>query len=213
MSITGAILLSKYRNLYLFTHWRDQDHMTIRCDSDASSQIKQSNLNVYSLLTASPMPESREEDSHSFLFNYNFESLKDKSSFQLIGIHADVSKTEETRHKAEDGHIILLSPNCDIVRGTCNSQTYLFPKDFAHTEGNLNPQSITTLTLERAHSANRAIILDFGTYFLKVRNFLSFFPYFYLFFRYIYTFLGGIFDTYIHPVLFAKSLDRFNFQH
>ncbi|KAF8954583.1 hypothetical protein BDZ97DRAFT_1631033, partial [Flammula alnicola] len=47
-------------------------------------------------------------------------------------------------------------------------QTLAWPSAFALTAENPNPPSLTDLTLQGHHSAARAIILDFGTYFLKV---------------------------------------------
>lgn len=114
------------------------------------------------------MPESREEEGSFFLFNDTFQPLKDKTSFKLIGLHADASNREQKQYNAQDGHVIRLTPDCDIVRGTSGSQTSIFPAQFASTAENPNPRPLTDLTLQGAHSANRAIILDFGTYFLKV---------------------------------------------
>ncbi|KIM36355.1 hypothetical protein M413DRAFT_14026 [Hebeloma cylindrosporum] len=114
------------------------------------------------------MPELFEEEGHFFLFHSTFLSLEGTTSFQVIGIHADASKPEEKRYNANNGHVLQLSPDCTMVRGTCGSQTPLWPREFARTAENLEPLPITTLTLQGAHSANRAIILDFGTFFLKV---------------------------------------------
>jgi hypothetical protein len=118
------------------------------------------------------MPESREEHGHYLVFEEKFQSLKAKTSFQLLGIHADASKPEEKNYAAKDGHVIQLSPDCNIARGTCGLQSYVWPPKFARTVENPDPLPINTLTLFGAHSSNRAIILDFDTYFLKVIHFI-----------------------------------------
>jgi len=118
------------------------------------------------------MPESREERAHYILFDDKFQSLKGITSFQLIGIHADASKPEEKKYNAENGHVIQLTPDCDIARGTCRSQSCIWPQKFARTQDNPDPLPINTLTLQKIHSSNRAIILDFDTYFLKVSLFI-----------------------------------------
>jgi len=119
------------------------------------------------------MPESCEDHGHYDIFDEKFQSLKGKTSFQLLGVHADASKPEEKHYNAKNGHVIQLSPDCNMVRGTCGSQSYVWPPNVAHTVENPDPLPINTLTLHGAHSANRAIILDFGTYFLKVIHFMS----------------------------------------
>lgn len=119
------------------------------------------------------MPESREEQAHYFVFYEKFQSLKNKTSFQLLGIHADASKPEENCYDAKDGHVMQLSPDCNIARGTCGLQSYVWPRKFAPTVENPDPPSINTLMLHGLHSSNRAIILDFDTYFLKVNHHIS----------------------------------------
>ena len=105
---------------------------------------------------------------HYLLFQEKFQSLKGNTSFQLIVIHADASKPEEKYYDAKSGHVFQLSPDCNIARGTCGSQGYVWPPKFAHTVENPDPLPINTLTLQGVHSSNRAIILDFSGYFLKV---------------------------------------------
>ena len=119
------------------------------------------------------MPESREERAHYFVLDNRFQSLKSKTSFQLLGIHADASKPEEKYYDAQDGHVMQLSPDCTIARGTCGLQSYVWPPKFARTVENPEPLLINTLTLHGLHSSNWAIILDFDTYFLKVTHFIS----------------------------------------
>ena len=114
------------------------------------------------------MPESREEHAHYIVFQEKFQSLKGKTSFQLLGIHADASKPEEKYYDAKGGEVIRLSPDYNMARGTCGSQSYVWPPKFAHTVDNTDPLPINTLTLQGLHSSNRAIILDFNSYFLKV---------------------------------------------
>lgn len=50
------------------------------------------------------MPESREEEGSFFLFIDTFHTLKDKTSFGLIGLHADASNREQIQYHAQDGH-------------------------------------------------------------------------------------------------------------
>ena len=119
------------------------------------------------------MPESREERAHFVVFQEQFQSLKGQTSFQLLGIHADASKPEEKHYDAEKGHVIQLSSDCNIARGTCGSQSHVWPDKFARTVENPDPLPISTLTLYGADSANRAIIFDFGMYFLKVIHIIS----------------------------------------
>lgn len=114
------------------------------------------------------MPESCEEHAHYLVSQEKFESLKGNTSFQLLGIHADASKPEEKHYDAKNGHVLQLSPDCTITRGTYGSQSYIWPPRFARTAENPNPLPINTLTLHGLHSSNRAIVLDFGSYFLKV---------------------------------------------
>lgn len=119
------------------------------------------------------MPESREEDAHHIIFNYNFQDLKQKSSFKLLALHADAAKPEEGIYDARDGHVVQLLPDCDMVRGSRGSQTHLWPSAFSQTPQTLNPPPFSNLTLQGSHSASRAIILDFGSHFLKVwHNFI-----------------------------------------
>jgi hypothetical protein len=114
------------------------------------------------------MPESREEDAHQVIFEHNFQDLKLKTFFKLLALHADATKPEEGIYEATHGHVVQLQPNCNMVRGTRGSQTHLWPSAFAQTPETPNPLPLSNLTLQGSHSASRAIILDFGSHFLKV---------------------------------------------
>jgi hypothetical protein len=72
-----------------------------------------------------------------------------------------------------------LNPDCKIQRGTAGKQTPLWPEKFACSPDNLNPLPLSELTLRKAHQTNRGIVLDFGTYFLKVSYYLLFDTFFY----------------------------------
>jgi hypothetical protein len=168
-----------------------------------------SKVKMFALQVKFAMPESREEHGHYIVFDEKYQSLKGKTSFQLLGIHADASKPEEKYYDAKDGHVIQLSPDCNIARGTCGLQSYVWPHKFARTVENPNPLPINTLTLCGLHSSNRAIILDFDTYFLKVvrslhisMNFIS---------KSIYFNPGCLPYTYINSILLAGSLDGVDF--
>lgn len=50
----------------------------------------------------------------------------------------------------------------------CGSQRYVWPPKFTCTVENPDPPPIKTLILHGLHSLNRAIILNFDTYFLKI---------------------------------------------
>lgn len=115
------------------------------------------------------MPEDREGDGSFYLFNTEFQALKQANiSFSLLGLFADATEAEESQYNAQSGHAIRLTPDCRMERGTSGSQTPLWPPDFANTPDNSPPLPLDVLTLQHAYSANRSIILDFGHYFLKV---------------------------------------------
>jgi hypothetical protein len=120
------------------------------------------------------MPEAREEEAHFFWFKELFDKLKETSSFTLMGLFADAATAEERLYDAQDGQVMRLNANCKILRGTASKQTPLWPEKFAYSPENPNPLPLSELTLQEAHQTSRGIVLDFGTYFLKVSYLLLF---------------------------------------
>ena len=115
------------------------------------------------------MPEDREGDGSFYLFNIEFQALKQANTpLNLLGLFADATEAEEPHYNAGNGHVVPLTSNCKMYRGTAGSQTPLWPPDFANTPDNSPPLPLDVLVLQHAYLANRSIILDFGHYFLKV---------------------------------------------
>ncbi|KAF8873985.1 hypothetical protein CPB84DRAFT_1668453, partial [Gymnopilus junonius] len=83
-------------------------------------------------------------------------------------LYADASKAEEEPCDAADGHVIALRPEYGLVRGTCSTQTELYPADFIPKDDESYTHVLEDLVLIGAHRGNRSIILDFTGYYLKV---------------------------------------------
>ncbi|KAF9040022.1 hypothetical protein BJ165DRAFT_1531007 [Panaeolus papilionaceus] len=119
------------------------------------------------------MPESQEEDASFILVTEFFKTWKDKTEFNLLGIHADTTNNKSKAYNAVDGHVIRLLPTCTIKRGSSGNQTPVWPPAFASACHNGPLPPLSSLVLQGAHPANRAIILDFKNYFLKLNGILE----------------------------------------
>ncbi|KAG6835488.1 hypothetical protein H0H93_000898 [Arthromyces matolae] len=120
------------------------------------------------------MPEFRETLAHFFIVIWLWFRFRFDYSWTLLALWVDFTEKEARNSRirkipgAKEGHVCqLLAEHPNIKRGTNGSQDPVFPPHLCKTKSNPNPPPLDSFTLRDVKTTNRALILDFGSLYLK----------------------------------------------
>ena len=114
------------------------------------------------------MPELPEGIAHYISAKKTLDLLNDACR-EVIAIHGDFTGKESKAQKVKTGMIQKLTPQCRIVRGQCSNQTALLAEALQDRPNNPSPIPITDLVIKGVYHSVRALIVDLGPVWLRVR--------------------------------------------